>query len=189
MGTEGDPPDRPRRPLGTRAAGFTLIELLVALAIVGLVGTATAAGLRTGAMAWRAETRIIDAAAEIDAADRALRGLIERTDPGTRALPAQVAGEARRLVFTTVLPDGSTAQAAIGVDDRHRLVLRRPGAADALLLDRVAGVAFDYADASLRWAPVWHASAPPTLVRVHVALPRGDARVLPDIVAAPVRAP
>ena len=190
-----------------REAGFTLLELLVALAVLGLLVTGLAEGVRFGAVAWRVAARDVPAAG-FEPADRALRRLIEQAEP--RGGPRGFAGFAHRLAFLTRLPgalatDGiAEAEVALGVDVRHRLVLRwtpaphavplaaAPPMREDVLAADVAGLDLAYARppaAGGGWVASWSGAAPPALVRLAIRFRPGDARRWPEIVAIPRRAP
>ena len=111
-----------------RDGGFTLLELLVALVVLGLVMVGLTGGARFGLRAWGAQSRLIDARAELDAVDRLLRRLIEGMDPGGPNQAPLIEGGRGTLSFTADLPAAvaATRQAdvALLVDPAGRLVLR-----------------------------------------------------------------
>ena len=189
-----------------RGGGFTLLELLVALVVLGVLLVELSQAIRAGLRAWASETLRADRGGDLDAIDRALRGLIRLADPGTPTDPRTLTGTGERLVLTTRLPlaAGLPGQRSIDalllVDDQHRFVLRwlphlhairfgpAPAVRETVLLTGVQQVAFAYwpaAPASGRWAPSWTDAGPPALVRIRVVFPAGDRRHWPDIVAAP----
>ena len=92
------------------------------------------------------------------------------------------------------------AEIGLGVDARHRLVLRlspnprvrRAGAIEEVLLSGVEGIALAYWRPARRvaaggWVSVWNEAGLPSLVRLRIVFPAGDGRHWPDIVAAPLR--
>lgn len=184
-----------------RDGGFTLLEVLVALVVLGFLMAGLAGGVRLGMRAWNAQDSAIAAHGELDAVDRALRRLIEEADPGDATHAAGVTGDAGRLVLATKLPasDARGVDAVLGVDGRHRLVMRwtprrygrpigpPPPAQEVALLGGVDAVQFAFwpRDAEGGWRSAWQGPDPPALIRIRLRL--ADARHWPDIVAAPAR--
>jgi|HubBroStandDraft_1064217.scaffolds.fasta_scaffold55765_2 general secretion pathway protein J len=186
-------------------AGFTLLELLVVLAVMGALLVGLAQGLHFGVQLWDRQRQVLDSVSELDAADRALRGLIERMDPGGHLEMADIDGTARTLRFTTELPMTAgalrtrRAEAMLEVDRLHRLVLRwipSPHGTplvpevpvETVLLNGVDHIEISYRPASpvAGWQADWQNAIPPRLVRIHIAFARADPRTWPDIVTAPV---
>jgi general secretion pathway protein J len=188
------------------AGGFTLLELLVVLVVLGFLMVGLAQGLHLGLQLWDRQRRALDGVSELDATDRALRGLIEQMDPGGRVEMSDIDGTARTLRFTTRLPEAGgalptrSAEVMLGVDRLHRLLLRwtpslhvvslvpvRP--AETVLLSEVDHIEISYrSDApAAGWTAGWQDPIPPALVRIHIAFAPADPRVWPDIVVAPTR--
>jgi general secretion pathway protein J len=180
-------------------SGFTLLEMLVALVVFGLLMVGLTGGVRFGLGAWSRQTRTIEAAADLVAADRALRRLVERLDPGVPSAPPLAIGAAGRFAFTADLPMASAlptrrADMVLTLDDRHRLVLRwtphRRGppapAQESELLAGVDRLVLSYwpPPPATGWRSDWTAPVPPALVRIHLDL---AGRHWPDIIATPVR--
>ena len=115
---------------GRKQAGFTLLETLVALVVLGFLIAGLIQGLRHGVGAWQRQMRTLAAQGDLDAADRTLRTLIARMDPGgVSGAPPAFVGTAHSLVFTTRLPEAAEALATLDadvtleVDDAHQLQL------------------------------------------------------------------
>jgi len=187
-------------------SGFTLLEILVVLVVLGFLMVGLTQGMRAGVQVWDHQRRSLDAIAELDATDRALRGLIEQMDPGGRIEMSDIDGTNRTLRFTTRMPQAAAAlptrraEVMLLVDPRHRLLLRwtpSPHATalvaatpiDTLLLEDVDHIEIGYKPAtpSAGWQRDWQAPIPPLLVRVHIAFAPNDPRHWPDLVAAPMR--
>jgi len=184
-----------------REAGFTLLEVLVALVVFGFLMLGLGRGVDFGMRAWDRQTRGMAARGELDAVDRALRGLIGRLDPAT-----DVAGRAHGVGFTSQLPRTAAlatreADIALGVDGARRLMLRwtphlhaqrfgpPPAPQEAELLRGIERLDLAYwpRGGGGGWRDTWSGHEPPAMIRVRVMFPAGDARHWPDIVAAPMR--
>ena len=185
-------------------AGFTLIEVIIALVVLGFILAALAQAFRFGTTAWSLENRLADNAAQLERMDRVLRRLIEQASPPIASDDKPMAGEEHRLTFMTLLPDEPEtqpirhAQVALGVDDRHRLVLRwrpRPNATplgplppmrEIVLAEGVGRIDLAYrantADGG-KWSKTWTDSTLPALVQIHFVLTTNKHR-WPDMAAA-----
>jgi general secretion pathway protein J len=181
-----------------RRRGFTLLEVLVALIIAGLLLVGLTAGLRMGSRVGIGLDRARTAAADLDGVDWALRGLIAGADP-----VAPIRGTAGTLTFVTRPPEGigvtsALAEMVLGVDARHRFVLRwmprAPGGGpppaamhELVLLEGVERIDLSFWDPGPgRWEPAWTRRPPPALVRIRLVFPAGQGRHWPDIVVAPM---
>jgi prepilin-type N-terminal cleavage/methylation domain-containing protein len=198
----------PRSDAPSRA-GFTLLEVLVALAVLGLILGALAAGLRFGREALRTQARDTEAGNELAPVDTILRSLIERAWPDAGGAEARFQGAARTLSFRTTMPLSLTktrirdADVAIGVDTAHRLYLTwlpwyrhwivpLPAPERIELLANVDHVEFDYWDPSLHlppggWVTAWIGTSAPKLLRVRLVFVKGSGLRWPDIIVGTAR--
>jgi general secretion pathway protein J len=189
-----------------RQAGFTLLEVLVSLAVFGLLMVGLVQGLRLGVNAWQAQTRTLEARGDVEAADRTLRTLIERMDPGgVSGRPATFKGTSRSLVFTTSLPEAANALVTRGavvtlaVDEKNRLELLwlpnyrfrigpAPPPGHVTLLHDVDHVEMAYwHDAQAGWQVEWGGVVLPKLIRIRMVFTRDSRRHGYDIVIMPMR--
>jgi general secretion pathway protein J len=181
--------------------GFTLIEVLVALVVLGFVVVGLGQGVRFGLLAWNKATSTAGTRENFDAVDRTLRHLIEHTDPGNEIDPPQFTGTSDKLAFISRLPDMSgmatnRVEAGLGVDSRHRLVLRwrpylhakrlrPPQFTETELLGGVASMELSFWAPNDGWTTTWKAAELPSLVRIRLEFTDPAQRHWPDIVAAP----
>lgn len=190
-----------------RQAGFTLLELLVALSVFGFLVLGLAQGIRLGLTAWNAQARTTAASAELDAADRTLRGLIARIDPGVEPRPSGFVGRPDGVTFITELPEAAGAVATrrarvtLGVaagqlvlrwtpEPKAQLLGPPPPVQEAVLLERVARIELAYArgiGGRGGWTDSWSDPVPPALVRLRVVPADGRRDRWPEILAAPMR--
>jgi general secretion pathway protein J len=188
-----------------RENGFTLLEVLVALVVLGFLFVGLAQGVRFGLLARATEERLTGGNDDFNTLDSTLRHLIEGVEPGDDLDPASFAASRDRLDCITALPgaynapSGRRIQATLLVDAGHRLVLRwRPSArarslrtppalTDTELLRGVSRMELAFWRPGGGWVGGWRSSDLPTLVRVRLHFPPGDARHWPEIVAAPMR--
>jgi general secretion pathway protein J len=197
--------DRSRGRLAALRAGFTLLEVLVILGVLGLLLVGLAQGTRHGLLASEQQSRLIERNADLDAAYRTLRNLIEHAKPGSEWEPLVFAGNPHAAVFTSVVPlptAGSSqlrADVKLLVDTSQRLVLLwtphlhairtgpAPSAVATPILQGVARLDLNYwPDSNGGWTSVWYDAAPPRLVRVRIVF-ADDARWnWPELVAAPM---
>lgn len=186
-------------------AGFTLLEMAVVLALMGFLMVGLQQGLHFGMTMRERSDAARDAISGLDAADRAIRRLIEQIEPNESGEAGDFTGTPLLLRCITELPSsaalaGSRIRATLGVDARHRLVLRWSAwphvrvlspepEEETLILPDVDHIVIRYAaDASgQRWLPVWDKGGVPPLIRVGLVFPPGDARSWPGIIAAPRR--
>jgi general secretion pathway protein J len=199
-----------RRGSSARAGegGFTLLEVLVSLVVLALIILGLAQGLRFGILAFQRQSTTIDRAADLDAVDRTLRGVIEQIDPGNAHDAPEIRGNAQNVEFTSELPAGAAAALAtreaeirILVDRAHRLVLRwapyrhaipvgsPPQPTDTVLLPHVDHITISYWARSgpAHWLSTWTRPEVPALIRVRLSFPRASGMTWPDIVVAPQR--
>jgi general secretion pathway protein J len=177
-----------------REAGFTLLEVLVALAVLGFIVLGIAQGLRLGTSAWQRQARDQAWQEQVSTTERLLRHMLEQARPGPAGGAPPLRGDADRLVFTTVLPGGAEVQAALGLAQPGRLVLRwhAPGspaaAQERVLAEGLAGLELGYwpaAAASAGWQREWAGRALPALVRLRLRFAAPERR-WPDLVFRPV---
>jgi general secretion pathway protein J len=200
----GPDPSRPAQCGGE--SGFTLIEVIVAMVVLGFVLAGLAQATKFGMSAWTLESRLADNASALERMDRVLRRLIEQASPPVSTDDHPFSGQEHRLSFLTLLPDEPEtepvrhAQVAIGVDDRHRLVLRWQPHANALALvplppmqeivlaDGIERIDLAYRQSSAdggKWSKSWSDAALPVLVQIHFVLSNGKHR-WPDMEVATV---
>ncbi len=182
-----------RRPAAATPAqaGFTLIEVIVALVVFGFIMAGLFQAQRFGTTAWDLEGRLAENAAQLERLDRVLRQTIEQASPPLSTEDRPLVGEEHRLRLMTLLPDEPQtqpvrhAQVALGVDDRHRLVLRWQPHANAVplgpppplqtvvLAEGVERIDLAYragaADGG-KWSKTWTDGALPAVVQVHFVL-------------------
>jgi general secretion pathway protein J len=193
-----------------RQAGFTLLEILVALVVLGFLLVGLAEGTRFGLRAWDAEATLVSRNVDMDAVERVLRNLVTSADTGDPSEPPSFRGTSLSLDFVGTMPAsvvgavGSAARHAefgIGLDEKHRLVLRwrphphaerlspLPPPTVTVLLDNVDGIAFGYRKSPQEggdWSDQWDAPTLPAAVRITLTFPKGDRRHWPTIVVAPM---
>ncbi len=188
---------RPSVRLRPPDAGFTLLEMIVALVVLGFVLAGLAQATRFGISAWGLETRMADNAASLERMDRVLRNLIEQASPPASADDKPFVGEEHRVLFMTLLPDEPQAQpyrraqVSVGVDDRHRLVLRwqphpvavllgtQPALKEVVLADGVERIDLAYREAAAdggKWSKTWTGTNLPSVVQIHFVLSSGHHR-------------
>lgn len=193
----------------TAHAGFTLLEILVALVVLGFLLLGLSEGVRFGLHAWTTETRLVERGADMDAMERVLRNLITAADPGDFNDQPPFHGAPHTLAFLSRLPMSAAgmltrnADIGLGVDAKHRLVLRwtlHPHAErlttpdkphETVLLEGVESVAFSFLrgpEQGTGWTDTWDVAQLPKLVRITLNFPEGDRRHWPTIEAAPMLA-
>jgi len=192
---------------GRAQRGFTLLEILVALVVLGFLIVGLAEGVSFGLHAWDSQEAFLNRHADMDAMERVLRGLVATADPGGVNEPAPFHGQAHTLAFVARLPMSATglvtrsAEIGLGVDAKHRLVLRwslhphaerltpPPPPQQTVLLDGVDHVDFRYFRQPSQgggWVDIWNLQTLPELVRITVAFDGNDRRHWPTIEAAPM---
>jgi len=184
--------------------GFTLIEVIVALVVLGLILAGLAQAQHFGMSAWTLETKLADNTAELERVDRVIRDLIETAAPPVTNGDKPFEGQEHRLVFVTELPDEPEdqpvrrAQVSLGVDDKHRLVLRwqpdanatplvpLPAPKQIVLAEGLERIDLAYRQAASdggKWSKIWSDSPLPALVQLHFVLPAGHHK-WPDMAVA-----
>ncbi len=188
-----------------RQSGFTLLEMLVTLVVLGFLMAGIVQGLRVGIDVWQMQTRALAARGDLDAADRIMRTLIARMDPGGMSgRPATFRGTSLSLAFTTTLPQAADAMATREADvtlavEEHELRLLwlahyRNRIQPAPLPERVVllrdvdhlDIAY-WKELGAGWQPEWVGSTLPKLIRIHVAYTGDGGRHGSDIVIMPMR--
>jgi general secretion pathway protein J len=188
-------------------AGFTLLEILVALVVLGFLMVGLTEGVRFGLHAWNSEAALVNRRAGIEATERVLRGLIAAAEPGDVDESAPFHGQAHTLSLVTRLPMSApglvtrNAEVGLGVDSRHRLVLRwsphphaerltkLPPPQETVMLEGVDHIAFSYLrwpNQGGTWVDTWDLQTLPQLVRITIEFPKDDRRHWPTIEAAPM---
>ena len=189
-----------------RRNGFTLLEVLVALAVLGLLMAGLAQGMRVGITTWTTQLHASSGRSDLEAAQRTLRTLLARMDPGGVSLrPPTFVGGARRLTFTTSMHGyGDTLElrdqdVTMAVDAAHQLELAwlphdRRGAASTESPQRVVLLQdLDHLELSYwqnpkdGWQTEWRGSSLPKLIRIRVVFAGSHGLHPPDIVIAPMR--
>ncbi len=178
--------------------------MVVALVVLGFILVGLAQAQKFGIAAWGLETRMADNAASLERMDRILRRLIEQASAPIAADDKPFAGQEHTMLFMTLLPDQPQtrpirhAQVSLGVDDRHRLVLRwqiHPNAAplgpdqprhEVVLAEGLERIDLAYRQAAGdggKWSKTWTDSGLPALVQIHFVLAKGKQR-WPDMQVA-----
>jgi len=195
--------------MSERQSGFTLLEMLIALVVLGFLMVALTQGVRAGLTMWGAQTRRVAETADLDAGARVLRRLlsgISRLSAGG-IFRGTEKFEARpdSLMFVGDLPTGfgTTRRADITLELRQgRLVLRwtphrhelsnapAPQPIETELIRGVDRIDLAYwgspsPEQPAGWQAQWDGPAIPELIRLRLALAKGDRRRFPDLIAAP----
>jgi general secretion pathway protein J len=185
-----------------QSSGFTLLEVLVALTVLGFLLVGLAQGVHFGLLAWSTEEHLTSGNDDFNTLDDMVRHVIEGANPGDDLDPAPFVGTRDQLDCITTLPDagGPTGirqiKATLLVDANHRLMLRwlpymhairlrSPPATESELLPGVSRIELAFWRPGSGWISAWRSPDLPTLVRVRLQFPEGDARHWPDIIAAP----
>ena len=169
----------------------------MALVVLGFVLAGLGQATRFGMSAWTLETRLSDNAAGLERMDRVLRRLVEQACAPAATDDKPLTGEEHRLTLMTMLPDQPQtrpvrrAEVAVGVDDRHRLVLRwraranaaplgpLPAPQEIVLAEGVERIDLAYRQAAAdggHWSKSWKESNLPALVQIHFVLANGKHR-------------
>lgn len=192
-------------PKPPRQGGFTLLEVIAALAVLGIILASLAQLVHYGSAAMRVQQGFSSRAEDIARVDRTLRRLINFAAPPTAADDRVLTGEAHRVTLLSLLPRQPQtdpirrARVALGVDDRHRLLLRwspQPNAVqltgalppiqEIVLLEGVDHLDLRYRQAlgdGGAWKDVWTDTSLPALLRLHIVFV-DEKRHWPDMLIA-----
>jgi prepilin-type N-terminal cleavage/methylation domain-containing protein len=194
------------QPSRTGRAGFTLIEVLIVLALTALILVMLGQGIRLGLRGTAAFDRGVQTQRDMVPVEQALRGMLERADPGVYPNPPLVAGTAHTFVFTTDLPDpatGATQRADVRLEaaggqlllwwtpHSHGLPFGPPPAPEReVLLDGVSRLDIAYAarTAPSAWLTAWTYKVLPGMVRLTIVGATGQ-EAWPPVVVRLVREP
>jgi general secretion pathway protein J len=182
-----------------------LLEILVALVVLGFLMAGLVQGLRIGISTWHMQTRALAARGDLDAADRTLRTLMARMDPGgVSGRPSLFKGTSLSLVFTTKLPQASDNLATQDADvtvavDGNQLQLswlahypyrtRPPPPPERVMLLRDVDhleIAY-WQRPNSGWQSEWAAPTLPRLIRIRIFFTRGTGRHGSEIMVMPMR--
>jgi general secretion pathway protein J len=182
------------------------------IVVLGLLLVGLTQGVRAGLTMWEAQSRRIGSTAELDAAARILRALLNGIAPPPAAglgiangTAAELKGTAASLVFVGDLPTGlgTTQRADITLElsqgrlilrwtpHRHELVISpAPEPTVTELIRRVEGLDLSYWGTpspaqTAGWQGQWHGPGVPDLIRVRLVFGKDDHRRFPDLIAAP----
>lgn len=199
------PPPSGTAPADAPESGFTLLETLVALVVLGFIMAGLTQGLRFGINAWQAQASALAGRGDLDAAERTLRALIGRMEPGGMAgQPPLLRGTPHGIAFTTELPQEAVglatpdADVSLAVTDGHELQLLwlehirnrtrppPPPPGRVALLRDVKRLDIQYLGAA-GWRTDWAGSPLPKLVRIRIVFTEASGRHGPDIVVMPMR--
>lgn len=188
--------------------GFTLLEILVALVVLGFLMAGLTQGVRFGLRAWDTETKLVNSRADLDGVERVVRSVLQEADPGEFNEPSIFKGEPRLVTFYGRMPTTvrglpvREADLSIGVDAKHRMVLRwlpHPHAerlgppilpVENVLLENVDHLEFSYRrwpNQGGGWVDKWELPTLPVMISLKIVFPKDDRRHWPTMVLAPMR--
>jgi len=186
-------------------AGFTLLETLIAMTLLGMMTVVIAAGLRTGTRVWERGEAHAQAADDIRTVQAVIHSALSAAYPYLVARSGEdpfidFDGQAQSLTFLAPAPaamaPGGRARITLQANGsdfvmKARPELRHPDTDSERLLCCLATLAFAYyggaaSDKEPQWQERWTGRlALPTLIRVSVTFPPGDARRWPELVVKP----
>ncbi|WP_086642739.1 prepilin-type N-terminal cleavage/methylation domain-containing protein [Acetobacter sp. DsW_063] len=168
-------------------AGFTLLEIIVVTLVFALLSTALWQGSAIGVRGWALEQKTFEHMSDLQSMEDALRRIVTRSELSDPGLPPAFTGVNDRLSLISWLPQqegyAHEIEAGIGVDAKHRLVLRwRPyrrarcaGAEQAfheeVLARDIQAISFSYygrKESFHGWQSNWSRPELPLLVRIHI---------------------
>lgn len=193
-----------------RQRGFTLMELLVSLALLGLLASLIAGGLRTGQRVWERGDRRDQMVDRVAAAQRLLRARLERAavQPPSAVsdgsvdftgMPAQLSFVApppddeapgTLRLYTLALRDGSLILSSVNTAWRGQ---REAPQRSLTLAEGVQALELAYFGAPAQstgapagWQQQWRRrSTLPAAIRIRLRFSADDARRWPDLVIRP----
>ena len=198
-----------RRVWTTPSGGFALIEALASLVIVGMISLLVFQGVGMGRRVWEGIDNVATTEEAIEGAQEILRGRIEQMYPatlyGADEAQADINGQAETLEFLAppaeALRPAPLRRYRLELTVGRQLVLssisdvvtsRDTRITRQVLLSGVQQLDLSYfgaakPDTSKLWRPSWFQQvAPPEMVRIRVAFPRGDRRKWPDLIVRPL---
>ncbi|HWA31581.1 MAG TPA: prepilin-type N-terminal cleavage/methylation domain-containing protein [Rhizomicrobium sp.] len=188
--------------MNARDEGFTLVELLVSMTVLALLLVLLFGGLRFGTRAWERSDTTANAVEDVRSVQGLLRTALERACPRRIAVAAPAVpvvdftGTPNAMSFLAPQPrafgEASCARSNLSAKPGPggvRLAFSFVGADGhphtRTLFDHLQDVAFAYRGAG-GWQDAWSGRAGlPTLVRIRLRFPDGDAHVWPELYVTP----
>ncbi len=188
----------------SRQAGFTLLELLISMTLLALLFVLLFGGLRFGLRAWEHGERASDATDDL----RLVQALIRREIEGAclrhvapeqphDPAPVDFSGTSHTVRFRGPAPrafgGGDCARITLAIQpdgpDERLVLFVQPQGGDVgatNLLRHLAAGTFTFRGGQTGWQAAWRSqTALPSLLRLRISFPGGDARAWPELFAAP----